>query len=272
MRSPVLLAALVAAALATLAGGVRAAHAKQVRFVGVHPIATEMGGGFCYIELTHVHVYEPVKAEVLFRVHDDAYHFVGDPVPYGYDGPKHAYVGPHPVAVDVVLAEDDLDGDEVEYCYLEGPHYHYFVPAPSSRFSVKGGVYWYVGDLPPAYGRDRPRYGRINGVYKPLVYARPVVVAAPPPEYHGPFVDVEVVGPRAQVVVPAPHAGARVEAGVGFSAGVEVHVPAPVLEVRVGVPGVVVEEHHHHDVVIVDHDRGKRKVKHKGKGHGKWDD
>src|SRR5262249_18960749 len=50
------LLALVGAGTVVASTGV--AHAKQVRFVGVHPIAPEYGGGFCYIEGPHVHIYE----------------------------------------------------------------------------------------------------------------------------------------------------------------------------------------------------------------------
>ena len=33
------------------------AEAKQVRYVGIHPAAKSEGGGICYIEAPHVHVY-----------------------------------------------------------------------------------------------------------------------------------------------------------------------------------------------------------------------
>lgn len=239
-----------------------AADAKQVKFVGVHPIAADFGGGFCYIEAAHIHVYQPPKAEVLYREHDDAFYFVGDPVPYGYDGPKHAYYGAHPVPVDVVLEEEDLDGDEVEYCYLDGPHYHYYVPPPTVRFTVKGGVYWYVGDFPREYERDKPRFAKINVVYKPLRYARPVVVVAPPPEYHGVIVEVD----EPVVEVHGPRAHLEGEAGVGIGVGVEVVVPAPTIELRIGGPAVIVEERDHRH-----HDNGKHKGHWKKKKHkGRW--
>jgi hypothetical protein len=234
------------ALLGALAG---TADAKQVKFTGVHPIAVSVGGGFCYIEAPHVHVYTPDKVDVLYRDHDGHHHFVGDPVPYGYDGPKHAYYGAHPVAVDVVLDEDELDGDEVEYCYLEGPHYHYFTPPPEVKFKTKGGVYWYVGDFPPEYERGKPRYAKVNVVYKPLKYARPVVVVAPPVEYHGHVVEVHDHHPHGH-----GHAGVEVVAP-----SVEVVVPAPRLELRVG--GIIeVDGHHHHH----KHKKHKHK-KHKGR-------
>src|SRR5262245_25696445 len=117
MRPRIMLASAVLAGLVALASAEGTASAKQVRYVGVHPIATEVGGGFCYIEVPHIHVYTPAKSDVLYREHDGGHFFVDDPVPYGYEGPKHAYYGAHPIPVDVVLDERELDGDEVEYCY-----------------------------------------------------------------------------------------------------------------------------------------------------------
>jgi hypothetical protein len=276
MRSRSILVRL--AGLFVIAGALmlgRVASAKQVRFVGMHPITSDEGGGFCYIEVPHVHIYTPARSDVLYREHDGGHFFVGDPVPYGYEGPKHAYYGPHPVAVDVLLEERDLDGDEVEYCYLDGPHYHYYAAPAELKFKVKGGVSFFVGDLPPAYVEARPRYAKINVVYKPLHYERPVVVEAPPPEYHGPVVAVDVepvvvepaveieVPPPVEVVATPPVVGVEahgVVAGPAVHGHVSVGVQVPTVEVRVP-SAVIVEErievrpkkrHRHH---------GKSKVK-----------
>ena len=144
-------------ALMLLAAG--RAEARQVRFVGMHPIPGEYGGGFCQIDFPHVHVYDPPNANVMYRNHNDGYAFVGDPVPYGYDGPKYAYYGPHPVTTE--------DGVE-EYDYLEGPHYHAYAPVVQADYKLKGGVYFYGGHFPQVYYDARPRYTRINAVYRPL--------------------------------------------------------------------------------------------------------
>jgi len=243
-----------AAAAATLALGAAPAEARpdQVAYVGLHPVHA---GGFCYIEAPHVHVYAPTgKAKVMYRMHDDGYHFVGDPVAFKYDGPTYTYYGHHPVYVDAVI-DSDMPGNHVEFCYLDGPHYHYYWPPPHAKFEVKGDVYWYVGSFPPAYKKHKRRYATINAVYKPIVYARPVVTVEPPSGYVG-------------VVVPSAHAhvGGAVSAGVGVSAGVEVHVPQPVLEVEVGLPGVVIEtdhHHHHHRHHKHKHKKFKRFKRHK---------
>lgn len=253
MRTSIFLVAAFVVSLATA----RAAEAKQVKFVGVHPIAAEYGGGFCYIEVPHIHIYEPRDAGVQYRVHDGAYFYVGDPVAYGYDGPKHAYYGPHPVQVNAIVEDDDPD---VVYCYLEGPHYHYYQPVAEAKFAVKGGVYWYTGDFDPGYERDRPKFAHINVEMKPIHYARPVVVVAPPPEYRGPIVEVD--GPEVVVPVVEAHDGVGVGGIIGVHASVGVVVPAPSVDIHLGVPGAVIieeDEHHykhHHDE---GHHYGERK-------------
>ena len=91
---------LIALALATVATPALAGkkYGRQVRFAGVHPVPKGEGGGMCHIEGPHVHIYAANKLE--YRLHDDDYVFVGDPVAYGWDGPKYAYKGNHPVHVE----------------------------------------------------------------------------------------------------------------------------------------------------------------------------
>jgi hypothetical protein len=259
------------------------AEAKQFHFDGPHPVDDKYGGGFCYIEGPHIHIYDAHDPDALYRVHDDNYVFVGDPVAHGYEGPKNAFYGPHPIP--------GPDGDE--WCYIEGPHYHVYAAPPEAHFTVKNGVNFYVGELPQAYVVAKPRYTRINTIYRPMHYARPVFVEAPPPEYHGPIVDVEagvvvpsvpsatvVVGspqPVGAVIVPStptPVIGAGIDIHAGISVGVPtVVVPAPVVIAPAPVvvvhdhatvvqpvvvqPGVVVVHDHEH------HDNGK----HKGEDH-----
>ncbi len=256
--------------VAATAAGSRVAHAKQVRYVGVHPIP---GGGFCYIEAPHVHIYKPNKdrhkVKLLYRVHDGQYEFVGDPVGYGYDGPKYSYYGPHPIALDVVAGVPVAGHHHVEYCYLEGPHFHWYVPPDDLEFTVKGDAYWYVGAYPPEYERNKKALVRINALYRPMEYQRPVIEVEPPVAYVGPIVEVhapvvEVAHPGVEVA----HPGVEVVAPVAeVRAGIEVHVPVPTVEIGVGVPGViVVDEHHHH------HPPGRHKGWHKTKvkrKHGK---
>ncbi len=221
-----------------------APRGHQVRYVGIHPIPKSDGGGICYIEGLHVHIFAANKIE--YRDHRGANHFVGDPVAYGYDGPRYAYKGHHPIHVDVVVGDDQ---DDVEFCYLDGPHYHYFQPVSGPEFKLEGDAYFYVAEPPPAYIEARPAMIKINAVYTPLVYARPVITVEPPSGWIGIRagfgVPAVVVDDRpVEVVVPRGRAAAGVGVGIGINAGVEVHLPAPSLRVDIGIgsPGVIVRE------------------------------
>ena len=179
-----------------------AAEARVVRYHSQHPLPGR-DGGFCYIDVPHVHAFAPTETRV-YRVHDDEYYFVGDPTPYGYEGDHYAFYGPHPVA--------EADFGEPVYCYIEGPHYHWYQPAPavSVNFEMRGGAYWYVGTYDPVFYAARPRFVVINDVYRPMVYARPMVdITVRPPGFRG----VIVAQPpmvRGGVTVAAPPVGAGV--------------------------------------------------------------
>lgn len=238
MRSRLVLIALalVIAAPAAYAGK---HFGKQVRYAGVHPVARSAGGGMCYIEVPHVHIYAPTKLE--YRLHGDDHVFVGDPVAYGWDGPKYTYKGAHPIHVEAVVGGEP----DVEYCYLEGPHYHYFEPAVEADFKVVGDVYFYVGEPPRAMIEARPRYVGINAYYEPLVYERPVVEVEAPVGWIG--VRAEFVTPAVVVDAPPPpvvHAP-RARAGIHIGVGAEVRIPVPSVRVQIGGPAVIVAPHRH---------------------------
>jgi hypothetical protein len=198
-------------------------RSKQVRYVGVHPIAKAHGGGTCYIESPHVHIFPADKVQ--YRDHDGHNFFVGDPVAYGYDGPKHAYRGHHPIQVDVVVDDDHAD---LEFCYLDGPHYHAFEPE-GPDFKVVGGAAFYVGTPPKAYYDARPAMVQINATYKPLAYTRPVVTVEAPSGWIGAHVDVRpdvvVTPPSARVDVVVPIPSVRVDVDVGVRAPVIIYGP-----------------------------------------------
>lgn len=260
---PAILSILCATVL--VAGLAGSAQADQHRYIGAHPIPKEAGGGYCYIDLPHVHVYAPAHVKVEYRDHRGWEHFVGDPVAYGYDGPKYAYNGAHPIYVDVAVDDQDWDEDhhDVQWCYIKGPHYHAYEPGVTADFKVSGDVYWYVGDYPPAFRRGRRVRGRINVLYEPIEYTRPVVEVEPPEGY----VNVLVVGGPDVIVEPPPHPRGR----AGLHIGVE--VPAPTVEVdfgaRVGVGVVGHHHHHHHDNGLhLGHRKFKhRKFKHRHRKH-----
>ena len=223
------LAALLAGAVVT-ATPATAGEPRQVHYVGIHPIPKAEGGGLCYIEGPHVHLYDADRVQ--YRDHRGANYFVGDPVAYGYDGKRYAYKGHHPIYVHAVVGDDDPDE---EYCYLDGPHYHYFAPPSVPEFKVVGDTYFYVGQPPRAYVEARPQHMRINAVYQPIVYERPAVAVAAPVGWIGARAEFAVATPA--VVVEPPRAAVGVGVGVGVLPVAGVHV-----EVGVGLPGVVVHE------------------------------
>jgi hypothetical protein len=216
---------------------------KQVRYLGIHPIPKSQGGGICYIEGPHVHIYAANKVE--FRDHRGDHVFVGDPVAYGFDGPRYAYKGPHPIHVDAVVGGEP----DVEYCYLTGPHFHNFAPPDGPEFKMEGNAYFYVAEPPRAFIDARPAYIGINEYYRPFTYERPRVEVDAPVGWIG--ARAELVGP--EVYVEGRHGRAFVEPGVG----VDVHVPMPSIQVGIGVDvggpvsvhdrPVIIEERHHHD-------------------------
>jgi hypothetical protein len=264
LRSAVAIAMAIATsvALTAVSGSAFAGSSgKQVRYIGIHPLPKSEGGGICYIEGPHVHVYDADKVQ--YRDHHGANYFVGDPVAYGYDGKRYAYKGHHPIHVSAVVGDDDPDD---EYCYITGPHYHYFAPPDGGNgpeFRVAGDAYFYVGDPPRAYVEARPAMMKINTVYQPLVYDRPVVTVDPPEgwigaraEFAGPELVVEpraaaVIAPRAGVTVEAaiPEPSVHVGVGIGIGAGIGIGVPGVIVHERG--PAVIVR-----DRPVIIHERG----------------
>ena len=226
---------LTLAILANLATPAGATGGKQVRYVGIHPLPKTEGGGICYIEGPHVHIFDADRVQ--YRDHRGSNYFVGDPVAYGYDGKRYAYKGHHPIHVNAVVGDDDQDD---EYCYLNGPHYHYFAPPEGPEFKVVGDAYFYVGEPPRAYVDARPAMMKINAVYQPMPYERPVVTVDAPVGWIG--ARAEFVAPSAAIVVDAPRAGVVVAPRAGVS--VDAYIPTPSLhvDVGIGVPGVIVHE------------------------------
>jgi hypothetical protein len=237
-----------------------AARAKQVRYAGIHSVPKAKGGGLCHIEAPHVHIYVP-DVQVQYREHEGQQVFVGDPVAYGWDGERHPYYGHHPIHVNVIVGDGVPDE---EFCYLDGPHYHAFVPPPDveADFKVEGGAYFYVGTPPPVYVEARPVMIKINAVYEPIVYERPVITVTPPSMWIGVRYPARAV--RSAVVVPPPP---RRGSG-GAVVGVDVHVPVieirpPSVEIGIGIGvgvGVGVDHRHRHPP-----GKHKKHKKHRGR-------
>jgi len=159
-----------------------------------NPIPAQAGGGFCYLDGAHRHHYSPLPAPLYQSVASAAV-FVGDPTPFGYEGQRFTFYGQHPIA-----ASDSL------WCFLDGPHFHYFEAPRSALFRFVDAVAFYVGAAPRAEGRKGVESAsRVAAVYAPWVTLRPRVSVTPPPEWHGRRWASAAVLPVA-AAVPAPAA------------------------------------------------------------------
>jgi hypothetical protein len=163
-------------------GAAGVAHAEVVQYMSRHPLPKRVGHGFCEIDVPHFHDYPPSDPR-LYRQVDGQNYFVGDPTPFGYDGPRYSFYGPHPIA------DASVHFGGPTYCYINGPHYHWYAPSADAHFEMKGGAYWYVGAYDPVFYAQQPQFVVINDVYAPLVYTRPVIdVAIAPPAFRAEFI------------------------------------------------------------------------------------
>lgn len=234
------------------------------KYIGVHPISVSADDGYCVIEFPHVHrSAPPAKHKALYRDHRGQSQFIADPTPYGYEGDTHSYYGHHPVAVEVIVGDvaQYESGQQLEFCYLDGAHYHGFEPQPGLTFEVKGGVSWYVGELPGAYVQGKAKYRRGNRVYTTINVTRPTVdIEARPVGYIGPIFDVHVYddGHRNR-----RHGNANVD--------VDVHVGTPSLEIGFDIPVFRVESrsHGHYKHKKHKHKKHKHRKHKRSKSHGK---
>jgi len=81
----------------------------------------------------------------MYRETNGQFYFVGDPAPFDYDGPRYSYYGAHPVA------DAEVHFGHPVYCYIKGPHFHWYQPPAQAQFQLSGGAYWYMGNFPRAY-------------------------------------------------------------------------------------------------------------------------
>lgn len=125
-------------------------------FGGPHPAP---GGGWEATATPHVHNYAPFDLR-LFSYHDGCYYFVGDPHDFGYTGQLYSYYGAHPIA-------DAYGGG---WCFMVGPHTHWWRPW-SSYFTVVGPWYYWNGPYDPVFWSYWPFYSFYYRSYYPHYYA-----------------------------------------------------------------------------------------------------
>lgn len=124
----------------------KAQAAPVIFYQGPHPVAKASGGGFCYKNGLHYHLYKPSDVKQ-FSVRGDIYYFTSDPVLYGYKKKMQRYFGHHPVS-------NSWGGG---ICYIAGPHYHYYKPSTtyaSRNYKVRKGYYYYTGAWDGTYRKS----------------------------------------------------------------------------------------------------------------------
>jgi hypothetical protein len=233
--------------LFAFAGVAGIAQAEMVQYMSRHPLPKRVGHGFCDIDVPHFHDYPPSDPR-LYREVNGQYYFVGDPTPYGYEGPRYSFYGPHPIA------DVNVQFGAPTYCYIHGPHYHWYAPPADAHFEMRGGAYWYVGAFDPVFYADQPRFVVINDVYAPLVYERPVIdVAIAPPTFHAEFI---VGGPAWRGPVPVWYRPGPGWHGPGPGPGPGWHGPGPGPGWRGGPERREMVMHERHEFRREEHDRG----------------
>jgi hypothetical protein len=123
---------------------------------GPHPAP---GGGWEAVQTAHVHDYAPFDMR-LFTYRAGCYYFIGDPRDFGYTGQVYSYYGAHPVA--------DVYGGG--WCFMIGPHTHWWRPW-SPYFTVVGPWNYWYGPYDPFFWAYWPYYSFYYRSYYPSFYA-----------------------------------------------------------------------------------------------------
>ena len=251
----------VLVALAITLGWSVPASAEAVLYIHPHPVDPAVGKGMCHIEGPHVHAYAPHAAVLYTRVNQH-YAFVGDPVEFDDKHEKYPYYGHHPL---FWLENGDGAFGAQEYCFITGPHYHWYQPPAEIKFTLKGGAYWYLGDHPSWYASRWPRrHRRMTRYYARVTVPHPTVTIEPPSGFIGLYIGP--TGPRPYGVVAAG-VGFR-GPGVSVGGGVGLNIRLPGVGVLFGGGGGRVRRHRDHGYGPGwGHRGGYRKKHHYKRGH-----
>jgi len=123
---------------------------------GPHPAP---GGGWEASQAPHMHNYAPFDLR-LFAFKNGCYYFIGDPRDFGYNGQAYSYYGAHPI----------LDAYGGGWCFMIGPHSHWWRPW-SPYFTVVGPWYYWYGPYDPFFWAYWPYYSFYYRAYYPSYYA-----------------------------------------------------------------------------------------------------
>jgi hypothetical protein len=169
-------------------GSAEAHRGAHVAYFGAHPVH---GGSWCNDGAQHYHDFEP-EDYYLYSEYDGVLYFIGDPVDFGWSGDTHAYWDHH--RLDVPVNGRSLS---VGYCYLPGPHHHYFAPPVTSYYHIHNynGLayyYWYDYDNRPPLWDTRhlagwyTRFGPVEQIIREPNHA--LAIIGPGEEVHMEFI------------------------------------------------------------------------------------
>ena len=154
-------------------------------FEGPHPVDSRVEPGVTWDATTgrHVHGYPPFDLR-LFSFQNGCYYFIGDPTDFGYAGDTFSYYGAHPI----------LAGYGGGWCFMIGPHRHFWRPW-SPLFVTVGSWYYWEGPFDPFFWTYWPYYHFYYRSHYPQYYARgaffrghavaPRITTVPRPQRYG---------------------------------------------------------------------------------------
>ena len=150
-------------------------------FEGPHPVDSNVEPGVTWDSRPgrHIHPYPPFDLR-LFNLESGCYYFIGDPSDFGYAGETYSYYGAHPILA-------TYGGG---WCFMIGPHRHFWRPW-SPMFVTVGPWFYWEGPYDPFFWTYWPYYHFYYRAHYPHYYA------------HGAFFRGHIVAPRISAV-PRP--------------------------------------------------------------------
>lgn len=156
-------------------------------FEGAHPVDSRVVPGVTWdaTQGRHIHPYPPFDLR-LFNLQNGCYYFIGDPTDFGYAGDTYSYYGAHPILA-------TYGGG---WCFMVGPHRHFWRPW-SPLFVTVGPWFYWEGPYDPFFWTYWPYYHYYYRAHYPHYYA------------HGAFFRGHAVAPRiGSVPRPVRYGGA----------------------------------------------------------------
>jgi len=150
-------------------------------FEGPHPVDSRIDPGVTWDGTAgrHMHAYPPFDLR-LFSYENGCYYFIGDPTDFGYAGESYSYYGAHPI----------LAAYGGGWCFMIGPHRHFWRPW-SPMFATVGPWFYWEGPYDPFFWTYWPYYHYYYRAHYPVYYR------------HGAFFRGHAVAPRI-TTVPRP--------------------------------------------------------------------